>query len=101
MCVYVHGSYLHLILLFYELQASKVWQQRCQVIVEGLEEHVDPFDLDVFSPYMQANLMKATQRSAVSSSFSFVFGFFFLLLIFAAFIMYSTSCVPKLLLNSL
>ncbi|XP_025076664.1 conserved oligomeric Golgi complex subunit 1-like [Pomacea canaliculata] len=46
-------------------EASKVWQQRCQVIVEGLEEHVDPFDLDVFSPYMQANLMKATQRSAV------------------------------------
>ena len=50
----------------YWLQASKSFQRRSQQVVEGLEEHVDPFDLDVFSPYLQANIMKATQRSAVS-----------------------------------
>ena len=48
------------------MQASKLFQRRSQQVVEGLEEHVDPFDLDVFSPYLQANIMKATQRSAVS-----------------------------------
>lgn len=35
-------------------------------MIESLEEKVDPFDLDVFSPYMQSHLMKQGQRSAVS-----------------------------------
>ena len=48
------------------MQASKLFQRRSQQVVEGLEEHVDPFDLDVFSPYLQANIVKASQRSAVS-----------------------------------
>ncbi|XP_076443565.1 conserved oligomeric Golgi complex subunit 1-like isoform X2 [Babylonia areolata] len=56
---------LHMIPWREDSQASKACQRRCQMVVEGLEEHVDPFDLDVFSPYIQTNLMKATQRSAV------------------------------------
>ncbi|KAK7465202.1 hypothetical protein BaRGS_00037631 [Batillaria attramentaria] len=48
-----------------DTEANKAFQRRSQKVIEGLEEHVDPFDLDVFSPYIQSNLMKAAQRSAV------------------------------------
>nr|KAG5687549.1 hypothetical protein BaRGS_023105 [Batillaria attramentaria] len=47
-----------------DTEANKAFQRRSQKVIEGLEEHVDPFDLDVFSPYIQSNLMKAAQRSA-------------------------------------
>ena len=36
-------------------------------MIDGLEEHVDPFDLDVFSPYLRANVHKAVLRSSVCS----------------------------------
>ncbi|KAL8616686.1 hypothetical protein ACOMHN_031668 [Nucella lapillus] len=56
---------LHMIPWRDDSEASKACQRRSQAVVEGLEEHVDPFDLDVFFPYLHANLMKAAQRSAV------------------------------------
>lgn len=44
---------------------GKSYQKAAAKIIESLEEKVDPFDLDVFSPYMQSHLMKQGQRSAV------------------------------------
>lgn len=44
---------------------SKTYQKSAARVIETLEEKVDPFDLDVFSPYMQSHLMKQGQRSAV------------------------------------
>ncbi|XP_071171265.1 conserved oligomeric Golgi complex subunit 1-like [Mytilus edulis] len=44
---------------------NKVYQQRMHQIIEGLEEKIDPFDLDVFTPYIQSHLLKQAQRSAV------------------------------------
>ncbi|KAI8792747.1 conserved oligomeric Golgi complex subunit 1 [Biomphalaria glabrata] len=46
-------------------EIHKKYQQRCQAIIDRLEELVDPFDMDVFSPYIQANLNKQIQRSSV------------------------------------
>jgi len=43
----------------------KSYEQRCQKVCGKLEDLVDPFDLDVFTPYLQANLMKQAQRSSV------------------------------------
>lgn len=40
-------------------------------MIDRLEEQVDPFDLDVFSPYIQANLIKQAQRCSVSCFFLF------------------------------
>ena len=48
------------------LQDSKRYNQRMQSIISKLEEMVDPFDLDVFAPYIQSNLSKLAQRSSVS-----------------------------------
>lgn len=47
------------------LQESKSYQKSAARIIESLEEKVDPFDLDVFSPYMMSHLMKQGQRSTV------------------------------------
>ncbi|XP_060551941.1 LOW QUALITY PROTEIN: conserved oligomeric Golgi complex subunit 1-like [Ruditapes philippinarum] len=44
---------------------SKRYQKTIEEVLTRLEEIVDPFDLDVFSPFMQANLTKVLQRSAV------------------------------------
>ncbi|XP_059174642.1 conserved oligomeric Golgi complex subunit 1-like [Physella acuta] len=46
-------------------ELHKNYQQRCQTVIDRLEEQVDPFDLDVFSPYIQANLIKQAQRCSV------------------------------------
>ncbi|OPL21106.1 hypothetical protein AM593_10524, partial [Mytilus galloprovincialis] len=43
---------------------NKLYQQRMHQIIEGLEEKIDPFDLDVFTPYIQSHLLKQAQRSA-------------------------------------
>ncbi|RUS88516.1 hypothetical protein EGW08_003692 [Elysia chlorotica] len=48
-----------------EEEIHKKYQQRCQTVLSQLEDIVDPFDLDVFSPYIQANLSKQAQRSSV------------------------------------
>ncbi|CAH1796613.1 unnamed protein product [Owenia fusiformis] len=45
--------------------ASKLNQKRVAKIVDKLESKVDPFDLDVFSPYMQSHLYKHIQRCSV------------------------------------
>lgn len=44
---------------------SKKYQKTLEEVLTRLEEIVDPFDLDVFSPFIQANLTKLLQRSAV------------------------------------
>ncbi|KAJ8304320.1 hypothetical protein KUTeg_017903 [Tegillarca granosa] len=49
-----------------DLQESKLYQQRSQRVIDGLEERVDPFDLDVFSPFIQSNLTKHAQRSSMT-----------------------------------
>ncbi|CAE1289137.1 COG1 [Acanthosepion pharaonis] len=41
------------------------YQQRIKQIFDQLEEFVDPFDLDVFTPYMQSHLTKCSQRCNV------------------------------------
>ncbi|KAK7116850.1 conserved oligomeric Golgi complex subunit 1-like isoform X2 [Littorina saxatilis] len=64
-CVLNVKYMVHMIPWRDDTEASKTCQRRGQAIVESLEGHVDPFDLDVFSPYIQSNIMKATQRSAV------------------------------------
>ncbi|GFS14944.1 conserved oligomeric Golgi complex subunit 1 [Elysia marginata] len=46
-------------------EIHRKYQQRCQTVLSQLEDIVDPFDLDVFSPYIQANLSKQAQRSSV------------------------------------
>lgn len=48
------------------IQDSKAYQKRAKAVVNSLEEVVDPFDLDVFSPFIQQHLSKQAQRSAVS-----------------------------------
>jgi hypothetical protein len=44
--------------------AGKVQKQLLKII-EKLESHIDPFDLDVFSTYIQNHLSRQTQRSSV------------------------------------
>ena len=58
-------SFIYVPILYF-LKENKIYQQRMQQIIEGLEEKIDPFDLDVFSPYIQSHLMKQAQRSSVS-----------------------------------
>ncbi|XP_062874853.1 conserved oligomeric Golgi complex subunit 1 isoform X2 [Trichomycterus rosablanca] len=40
-------------------------QPRIQRICDDLESYVDPFDLDVFTPHLNANLNRLTQRTSV------------------------------------
>ncbi|XP_064607958.1 conserved oligomeric Golgi complex subunit 1-like [Liolophura sinensis] len=44
---------------------SKTYQKRAKAVISSLEELVDPFDLDVFSPFIQHHLSKQAHRSAV------------------------------------
>ena len=43
--------------------------ERVKRLVEQLQNCVDPFDLDVFSPYIQSNLHRQLQRSSVSHTY--------------------------------
>ena len=47
------------------VQASKAIDNQLQQLTEKLESHIDPFDLDVFSPYIYNHLTRQTQRSNV------------------------------------
>ncbi|XP_036446091.1 conserved oligomeric Golgi complex subunit 1 isoform X1 [Colossoma macropomum] len=38
---------------------------RIQQICDSLEGHIDPFDLDVFTPHLNSNLNRLTQRTSV------------------------------------
>jgi hypothetical protein len=40
--------------------------ERFYKLVENIESEIDPFDLNVLSPYMQSHLQKIVPRSAVS-----------------------------------
>ncbi|XP_027027694.2 conserved oligomeric Golgi complex subunit 1 isoform X1 [Tachysurus fulvidraco] len=40
-------------------------QPRIQQICDALESHIDPFDLDVFTPHLNSNLNRLTQRTSV------------------------------------
>ena len=42
---------------------------RLKKLVESLQAFVDPFDLDVFLPYISANLDRQLTRSSVSHTF--------------------------------
>lgn len=35
-------------------------------MVDTLESYIDPFDLDVFTPHLNNNLSKLSQRTSVS-----------------------------------
>ena len=50
---------------YFVLQQSRNYKSRLEKMVEQLEEIVDPFDLNVFSPYMSSNLSKHLQRCGV------------------------------------
>lgn len=36
-------------------------------MTDFLEGHIDPFDLDVFTPHLNSNLNRLVQRTSVSS----------------------------------
>ncbi|XP_072550253.1 conserved oligomeric Golgi complex subunit 1 isoform X2 [Salminus brasiliensis] len=38
---------------------------RIQQLCDSLESHIDPFDLDVFTPHLNSNLNRLTQRTSV------------------------------------
>ena len=58
----------HTCITFVYLQAhSKKLTSQIQSVVDELETHVDPFDLDVFAPYIRDHLARQTQRANVSS----------------------------------
>jgi hypothetical protein len=39
---------------------------KSQVISDKYEDKIDPFDLDVFGPYIQNNIKRSVQRTQVS-----------------------------------
>ncbi|KAI0208087.1 Conserved oligomeric Golgi complex subunit 1 [Lamellibrachia satsuma] len=45
-----------------EGQLGSKYQQQMERLEERLEKHIDPFDLDVFTPYMQQHIVFQTQR---------------------------------------
>ena len=47
---------------------SKKLSSQIQSVVDQLETHIDPFDLDVFAPYIRDHLARQTQRANVSSA---------------------------------
>lgn len=42
---------------------------KSQLISDKFEDKIDPFDLDVFSPYIQNNIKRSVQRTQVSLHF--------------------------------
>lgn len=40
---------------------------RIEKVVDFLEGHIDPFDLDVFTPHLNSNLNRLVQRTSVGS----------------------------------
>ncbi|EDV26813.1 uncharacterized protein TRIADDRAFT_54105 [Trichoplax adhaerens] len=45
-----------------DITTSKESYKRAQDLVERIEGYIDPFDLDVFTPYIKSNLNRYTQR---------------------------------------
>ncbi|KAK3579911.1 hypothetical protein CHS0354_012452 [Potamilus streckersoni] len=48
-----------------DTKGSQVYHEKAQKCISELEEIVDPFDLDVFAPYIQSHLLKQSQRCSV------------------------------------
>ncbi|XP_067914441.1 conserved oligomeric Golgi complex subunit 1 isoform X2 [Heterodontus francisci] len=49
-----------------EVKSSRIQQDpRVQNVADTLESHIDPFDLDVFTPHLNNNLNKLSQRTSV------------------------------------
>ncbi|XP_041368193.1 conserved oligomeric Golgi complex subunit 1-like [Gigantopelta aegis] len=48
-----------------ENETNKAYHKKAHTVCEALDQFVDPFDLDVFSPYIQSNLLKQVQRNSV------------------------------------
>lgn len=40
---------------------------RIEKVIDFLEGHIDPFDLDVFTPHLNSNLNRLVQRTSVGS----------------------------------
>ena len=47
------------------LQTTKDINERFFKLIETIEGEIDPFDLNVLSPYMQSHLQKIAPRSSV------------------------------------
>jgi hypothetical protein len=41
---------------------------KSQLISDKFEDKIDPFDLNVFSPYIQNNIKRSVQRTQVNGS---------------------------------
>jgi len=63
---YVPPLSLLLLLNSYLFQAAEI-ESLCSSLTKDLQARVDPFDLDVFTPYMQRHCSRQRSRSAVSS----------------------------------
>ena len=61
-CVVKSFSY-HFIGVYF--QENKKYSDHLSSIVDQLESFIDPFDLDVFTPCLNTNLSRQTQRSLV------------------------------------
>ena len=59
--------YFEIYLFFF--QANTQYQLRVQRVQDRLEACVDPFDLDVFSPYLQSHLTRQVHRASVSANY--------------------------------
>lgn len=60
-------KFLTTILLGRGEEEASEFSDRREQLVDALENRVDPFDLDVFSPYMATNLNRQLQRCGVWS----------------------------------
>lgn len=40
---------------------------RIEKVIDFLEGHIDPFDLDVFTPHLNSNLNRLVQRTSVGA----------------------------------
>ncbi|ELU03987.1 hypothetical protein CAPTEDRAFT_219346 [Capitella teleta] len=47
------------------IESTSSYRVACQEVIEGFESLVDPFDLDVFAPYIQGHLQQQTQKCHV------------------------------------
>lgn len=52
------------------MYAQSELADRVKRLVEQLQSCVDPFDLDVFSPYIRSNLHRQLQRSSVRKPYT-------------------------------
>ena len=66
LCIFVVYRTCSTFFLYLQAHSKKLTSQ-IQSVVDELETHVDPFDLDVFAPYIRDRLARQTQRANVRS----------------------------------